>query len=413
MAKKPKAQTSQKKKVQTPKKKVTSSRKQPVARLGRTIEKLSTGSKSVISGKNVSLNPLSMYARCRIDPFSSPGSLGIPDTCGYRRIIVDYKGFCDINITGNCSAQILIMPGIPFTSAIKVSNSNSLSYVMSGNTVIPVASTDYTYSWYPLQVFPELMGVANAAPPAQAPNLYSADKARIVTLVTRLTYTGPALSPQGMTTVSSVPFSFQRGSGIATGNFTIKNTGGTDINQIGVNYFYVNTNIVPTLYTQDSVVHRPEVGDVIVAKHNGGDYAFKPLYKVPFVSIDRDAPSGGGGQYTFFGNVASLTSNGLVFIDEDWEGSVISLAGLANGMSFRLEQYLCVEYTPEMGSPFMRLAQVPPTASEYGLKAVDAVVKKMPVSVPLSQGTDPWYKTAARAISEIGSVILPFAKMLL
>jgi len=392
-------------------KSVPTSRAQPINRLQRTVAKLGKG---VNTTKNMkTLTPLHAYAKCRIDPFQSTGSLGIPDTCGYRRIIVDYKGYADITVTSNCNMQLILAPFIPFTSGIKVSNANSVNYNLNGNAVIPAANTDYSYGWFPLQIFPELLAAAAVQPGALYTNPYMADKARIVTLVSRITYTGPALSPQGMATVSSLPFSIQRGSATDTTNVAIAFSNGTSGNYSNAPFQVINTNIVPNIYTQDSVVHRPEVGDVIVAKHNGSDYTFKPMYRYPVCLVDKDAPNYSGGQYGFFGGVTSITANGLLFFDEDWEGTLIQLSGLAAGMSFRLEQYLCVEYTPEQGSPFMRLAQIPPTVSESGLKLVDSVVKQIPVSVPLNEGVEPWYKIAAKAISSIGGAAIPLIKYLL
>jgi hypothetical protein len=394
-----------------------------LARQVRTMARTSAQSKPMarkVQAVSKGENSLSQYVSCRLNPFSAMGSLGIPDDCGYRRIVVDYRAFTDITFSASSQLNILLMPMLPSPVFLKatVDNAVTFTYPSGGNITIAqgAANTTYQNGWIPAMIFPELQASAgigltpsgsfSAGNLVQVvvPNPYSADKGRLVTMCHRLVYTGTANNCSGTITASDIPFQI---AGVPSSSpFSIipvsqANVGGTQANYATAN---ININITPGLFSQDTISHRPEIGDVVLAKHSG-KYQFKPWYNTPFHLVNGNTAQSSA-EVPFTGFLPSLASGGIMFYDDQWSGTLLTVNGTTAGNTYRLESYFCIEYTPDQGSAFMRLAKDVPAVSSNLIDRVSDVAKQIPTTVSIAQGTEPWYIKAAKIAGAVGRAAL-------
>lgn len=369
------------------------------------------------------------YMRCRLDPFSFGSSMGIPDGSATRKIVIDYRHFQDINITANCNVFILAMPTLPCSGFIKCDTVTAANFTdQTGYKVlIPASGTTGNNSmnadWFPMMVPPEwwvqasspvFSGTTNQ--PLQSANPYGATRARIVTFATKIYYTGPANQCAGTLTANDVQITAEDGSitlnpqtvsmyeldNSFVGGSTTKIPAGT------INTLPITTNIATTNFSQSAVVSRPESGGLLLAKHTTKDYKWKPVFESPLCLQNNNATLTNFTATSFTAASTTTAHGGALgcpyFLDFDWLPTLITISGCTTGMTYRVEQSMCVEFDLQIGSAFERLAMQAPDLIGQVAAAFKAA-QTIPTMLPSNTSMEPWYIQAVRIARTIGKTL--------
>jgi hypothetical protein len=346
------------------------------------------------------------YIKCRFDPFNAPGSHGIPDGAGGKRILQDHRMYADLTIGSSGSMLIKALPTLPYAGAVKLTTTDT-SAKINGTTINANSSPGtFNYSWIPILSPTEWIAwtTSNIVPPgasrpAEILNPYAASRARIVTMALRLTYTGAASTAQGLVTIQSDRFMLQESATINQEALTMNNWNNTtDItlptDLVMERRFDTSTSI--TSLKPGAVTFRPEQTIYMLMKHASNDYKWCPMYATPVVLRDSST------QNTWFcGGINPGSSSqaycGICMIDPEWESADVIITGAAPGATYRLECVQCVEYEPMSSSGLYTFAKDPPENNAMAINAANNKAKDAPIAVIEK---DPWFKNAIRQIGQ-------------
>lgn len=334
---------------------------------------------------------LPAYVSCRLNPFTGPGGLGIPDGNNRSFIRTDVVSNDTISSIANGSFVIQTLPCLPATAMIAslgLMNVNGVS--MSPVTAYQPYSTLNTSAWVPLGVSASFSAYGTYAPGLIATDPYSATKCRIAAIGYRLIYTGPASTCAGSIVVTPNPIglsvSAQSTSAVipAIGNnyayATVDNALGSAVcTGVGTTMLALDTNVSSTIMTRGSHTFRPEEGLIIVPRHMSGIYETKPIAECPYAMLG-DFSTGATLPHTWY-NVLRRTSTysgGILFYDDSWETFQISASGLNPDASYRLETIFCLELNPAMNSSITPLATRVSQSNPEHMKLAERLLEKYP-----------------------------------
>lgn len=385
-------------------------RKQPKRRNGnknvgtRTTAQAST---NLISGQNTSKRSIksslydSMYAKCRLDPFSASGSMGIPDGIAARRIVIDHRSYTTLTVANAAvNFDVLVLPSLPFQAAIRTPTPQNLS--IDGNFGV---DGDANNRWTAINIPPEYRTLAGINPSnlAVASNPYESTNARIVTVGFKLTYIGKPIDASGTLLASSCPITFGNPDDrefatvgvstynvLAAGNYTNVSTRAVEPN--------VNNSPVA-----ESVFGRVDVGMKGVLKTMQPVSTIKPWLTDKVVLYDAATLRAFINRYPA---VAGFNQEGaLSFYDDRFQPIIISAQGMGVGTSLLLEVITCIEYFPEPSSTFSRLAKANTKDSAVTIKAVEQVLGTCPAVQTLREPS-PFVKFAS-VVSRTSKTLAP------
>lgn len=322
-----------------------------------------------------------MYAKCRLDPFNSMGSTGIPDGLSARKIVIDHRSFTNINFTGSgTSFDIVILPTLPFQAVFRTPTPANVT--LDGN--IGSAGT-INNTFVPINVPPEYMVNALNSPSnlTYGDNPFLSNQARIVTVGFKLTYTGPPVNASGTLLGSSVALDWTSGS---TNRLAAPTTGSwaaaTDSTYSNANTLDIdvtlNNNAVP-----ESVFVRTDQGAKGVLKTLQPVSTVKPWIGESYLPLNAAT----GRTFVGIGRNsagASIYPN-ICFFDNRFQSIMLSGSNMASGTGLLLEVITCVEYYPEPGSTFARLAKASPKTEPLTLRATEQVLAASPAIQPLGE----------------------------
>lgn len=352
-----------------------------------------------------------MYAKCRLDPFNSMGSNGVPDSCSLRTVVVDHRGYCDIQIGSAGTCVLKTLPAFPYGLLAKTGSTTGSLGINGVNYTQGATGVNYNLDWIPAITYSEYIPQAAAAyggtpiPPIGDP--FIAARYRIVTQAFRIYYTGQANVCSGIVTISSDSLSTDLASSMSQSAITLYSyTAGAQsgITLASGNYMCkrVSEGTVPGTLTPSSVNLRPETGANILIKHTAPEYDFVPMSEYGTVLV----PSAQAG-YSYIAQVLGATTyNPIVMgIDPGWESVIVSITGATNGSTFRVESVMCVEYEPLPSSNVVRFAKSNPHSNATIVAGIDKISKSIPVAIPLSQSMQPWLTQVAKFIGAIAPTV--------
>jgi len=345
-----------------------------------------------------SINKTSMhqFATCRVDPFNNKGSMGVPDNDTTPRIVVDYRTYADITFTRAGSAQVTVLPLLPTFAGLGLSSGCSATVVdaFGSRDVVPNPgmSNQQAGGLIPIATPPDLLSYFATAPVSPAAGqpqfvnpIYNASKARVVTLASRLSYTGQAMQCSGVITTSHGQFEApitdnpMNSEGLNTYN---QLTGGP-VAVAATNFAAVTKGILTTsgsTYQQETITGRPESGVTSIAKKTNERFEWKPCSHNPY--FVAQTASAGNLIPIFAAEVGTNRLGQNFFHDDSWKPTCHTISNIIPGHSYRLELYLCMEFAVENNSPFERFAKIPPSIPSKDLLHIEKVVHQMPLAVP-------------------------------
>lgn len=347
----------------------------------------------------------SMYAKCRLDPFSASGSMGIPDGIAARRIVIDHRSFTTIAVANAASNfDILILPTLPYQAIMRTPTPVNVS--IDGSFGVAGAAN----AWIPINIPPEYLTLARIDPSnfAIGQNPYESMSARIVTVGFKLTYIGKPIDASGTLLASSCPVTFGNPDErvVATINGVTYNFAGA------VNYTNVNARFIePSINNSpvnESVFTRVDLGCKGVLKTLQPVSTIKQWIpdKVLLVDATTNTP--------LVNRIASgglNTEGAMSFYDERFQPILISATGLGVGTSVLLEVITCMEYFPEPSSTFARLAKSNTKTNDRTIKAVEQVLGSCPAVQTLREPSpfNKFINVISRTSKTIAPMLGPYA----
>jgi hypothetical protein len=352
-------------------------------------------------------NAYAMYAKCRLDPFNTLGSVGVPDASSARRVVVDHRVFADFTIGTSGTCVLKTFAAFPCPLFFKVgSNTGSLT-VNGTNFVQGATGTNYNLDWIPAMVFSEYssQSVSGFGAATTVLDPFVSARYRVVTQAFRIFYTGQANTCAGMITVQSDPITMEASPSVNPYLLTqFTYTGGSQSTQSLLSGLYyavkISSGSSPYALYPNTVQSRPETGANILVKHTAPAYDWVPMREYLITPMSGEQPT-----YAYTALVSSFSNGAFQGIDPAWESVTITMNGFTPGTSFRVECVMCVEYEPMPASSVARFAKETAISSPAAVAVVDAVAKTIPVSVPLSMNMAPWVRQAIRTISSLGPAI--------
>jgi hypothetical protein len=372
------------------------------AKSNRTIMSISKDLQKPI---RTSMPKLPPYVHCRIDPFGSDGTSSIPDGANTSFITSDTRMFDNISLTqpstvSTYSFTIQTLPTLP-SSAIIVGASAPLS--INGINI-----TDATFSsslngpssttyQAPLSVLPPFVGAPSATgnylPGTISNDPYNSNTARLVAAGYRLIYTGPALTCQGVITVTPSDVGIAEGPDtsvvLATNPLGIRDTAGTIV-PITANtpQLALDAGLLSKAMTRDTVTLRPEQGLTFIPRHKGANYKVQPTTDMAKAIVANASNIGTIGANNMFGrnNVAasSTYNGGVIWFDNDWTGCKICVQDVNYDATFRWETIWCMEYNPAPGGVLSTLTKEATKSAPSEIIQAEKILAQMPIAQPLS-----------------------------
>lgn len=356
--------------------------------------------------------PLKDYLVCRLDPFNSMGSTGIPDASGGKRIVVDHRNFYDVIISSSGGLNMLLVASPSTPLLVKdIADSTTGGSVTSGGISTTLTNTRATING-------NYVGLPNldwkpyvtTSPISQAYNPYGAQKFRVVTCACRVTYTGTVLNGAGMISVfpntldteeTPIPNQYSVASFAATG-------AASTVYPVGELLVNVIDTTTPSVPIPGTVSQRAVNPVQITCSRVTPNSRFQSIPNQP-VSYTTPVSSDPSGTNTNNPLLAVLSSGnaahiGMMPIDTQFTAPYINVRGMLAGTSLRIETVVCVEYMLESKSPFSPLAHDIPSTNDNLLAFVDKKIADAPVAAPPGR-----YKAlAAKLLSQAGTVATAF-----
>lgn len=321
------------------------------------------------------------YSCCRmygIIPRSPPS---IPDGCSGKHMAV-----CLYNIDrvspGSAGQTLYIQQNGWLPAPLYISSPAATAFSVNG-IACSVARV-------PLGISPEYsIGIPNSTPgnTLDALDVYRASGVRIVSNTVIIKYTGPVNTCAGMirafenhisvsdpimtTGTSATTTAPTTGIGFAGTNTAATNTrfanSGTGICQLDGSF-----NPVPP---PDNFSCRPEKGMVVRMKHRSSTFAQRPIYPTPLGFYAGSATiSAATGFATNAVCEIGQYGGGFISYDNNWVGNAIALENLNADASYTIETMVCVEFTPQANSAFVKLTKAGPPANR---KIIDNVEQQL------------------------------------
>jgi hypothetical protein len=369
------------------------------AKSNRTIMSISKDLQKPIKTSMPKLPP---YVHCRIDPFGSDGTSSIPDGANTSFITSDTRMFDNISLTqpslaGTYSFIIQTLPTLP-ASALIVGATAPLTVngvTITDATFLDMIGPNSTYYQAPLSVLPPYLGdpsaTANYLPGSATNDPYNSNTARLVAAGYRLIYTGPALTCQGIITVTPSDVGIAPGPDtfVATNPLGIRDTAGTIV-AIAQNtpQLVLDSGRNPYAMTRDTVTLRPEQGLTFIPRHKGSNYKVQPTTDLAKAILANAGAIGGIGGNNMFGrnNVAGVSTynGGVIWYDNDWTSCKICVQDVNPDATFRWETIWCMEYNPAPGGVLSTLTKEATKSAPSEIIQAEKILAQMPIAQPLS-----------------------------
>lgn len=340
------------------------------------------------------------YLHCRLDPFASKGSVGLPDGSSGRKIIVDHRFYTDISFTDEkpTSFAIQTLPFLPVAAIITPLGDPDIRV----NGLKITGPRPLTRNWAPCSNASSWVAGNKYMPNLLSADPFSSSKARCIAQAAKLTYMGPANTCAGLITVNPSDV------GCAPGNLNKKihqlmagdETGDGD-NEPFTNCIKVDMSTSPTAINPGGVNFRPEEGAIFVARHKTDTYEFKPIHDYPLMPVYSEADEdntliGSDGQS---GTGATYYRGGVSWYDDDWSAAQFVVTGANADAVYRLEMVMCMEYLPTTSSGFAQMAKEMAKQNLPTLRLAEQTQRNAPIA--RASNSPSLFRTAMQAVGMV------------
>lgn len=323
------------------------------------------------------------YARCRLDPFNSGPSMGLPDSNATPKLVFDHRSVQDFSVNGN--ASLLILPTLPFGACIKPDTTVANNINIEGAGIVQLTSAANVASWIPINWYQDAVPADNTTMSPTSILTSISSKLRVVGVAYRLICTSPSINISGIveTVDSEMTVGSREINAVAVqqtnpneANPVTWTAGTVDIRMVNMNLGERVQATVPK-----TVQQRPEVQPQGILKHSG-PYMWDEIHESPIVPVSGFANNGA---FFTFGAGTNFQKFGAVTCWADGFSVKRIRISTPQSVSFRLETLVCVEYVLTPNSPFARIATPRTKVDSRSVELVDTAISAMPASVTPGQ----------------------------
>jgi len=325
------------------------------------------------------------YSCCRLlgtIPRSIPS---IPDGSSGKHICVCLYSLDRINLTGATAPGQLVLQLQAWVPLNLTAVCTTSAFALNGNTYNAGVIA-------PGGVAPEFqISQAQTTPgwTSSALDVYGATAMRIISLTSKITYTGPVHTCSGAIRIyenhMSLNPAFQTTSTSSTSTAPTTGIALNIYNGSGASTAYAPVNtpvltidgasvgaIVPPMHQS----WRPEAGVIVRCKHRTNKFESVPVAVTP-LGMTAATPTTLGNNRVFNSYTATSSNygGGILGFDNDWTGVTVLLDGINADSSYTVETMCCVEFQPSVGSPYYKLTKESPSANPSSIRKVDATLR--------------------------------------
>lgn len=366
---------------------------------------------------------LSPYIHCRLNPFHSVGSPGIPDGTSVRRVIFDHRSRSVVQCNGTGLLDIQFIPGLPCGALYRsFSTSTTPQWIVDGNNIIDpnivtgsaVATQGGAIGWVQGNFYPEWLALA-----LQAPNTNNADsspipssRARVVSVGWKISYIGQPMQASGYYYATRTPVDLV-GSNVlnpdpllvyATGATIVQTTYAVDNAWCQV----MNATQPAGAATQMQTSDRIDVGATGVLRANAQpDWKIMPRqnwFPVQQTSSGNTQLSG------MIDSIPGVSYGSMRFWDDRFDPTTVRIQGMTSGTTLLVETVACVEYEVDVNNILSRIAEPAVINKPQLLNDTEKLLAGMPISEKLIDIDKP-YNTALRTMGNAARQATKFAKL--
>jgi hypothetical protein len=316
----------------------------------------------------------------------------IPDGSTARHVPVPFVVTDYITVKSGGGFNYNLVPWFPC--------SGLLSGFLAGNLIINGASTtrDYFSSGFAYPIgLPNLYRAGNVGTQTipgshtSSADLYDSTAMRFVSVSSRITYTGAAMTAAGTFTgyESKHPLNPTGSTTTTSATVTAPTTGSycllsdttpasayanvaTDMRVLDGPVFSTGFNATLASTPCQSIEHRVELGLDSILTHSGSNFQFQPMPQTAFAAVFQQGSGTASSAVNALGNISCITANdvysnnkyggGLLAADNDWNSSTVLVRGVPDGATFLIKTCVCVEFTPGYASAFSQISKDSPRA---------------------------------------------------
>lgn len=341
------------------------------------------------------------YMRCRLNPFDSTGSEGLPDGSSVRRLVKDIRVFYDVVIGTSGAVQMYVMPEIPHGIMFKDISPSTTGLIVNGQSVTgPYQGVGTAGGWYAPTQADWVTWASTAATTDTLFNPWGATRARLVTQAARIIYTGKVVDCAGTITVLPVDLSAEETNVMnrqAVQRMTP--TGATNgtfaINTVELKDWIVGNSV--TTLVPGAVTLGSSEGALMVLKRNNIEAAHFQSMASPFILGEL-------GQVATLCDVGTV-GNATALYDATFSSCFAVIRGATPGSTYRIEVVQCVEFGVGPTSPLTDFTKVPMPLNDKFIKLPEQILSNMPIAGNLSFGDK-----LMNAIKQYGPTALSLAQ---
>lgn len=348
------------------------------------------------------IGKMSPYIHCRVNPFMSGTSQGVPDGSNADYVVTDLLASDSITTVTTAGFKIQTLCALPITACIKGLGAAGVNDVTINGVAYaqPNDSATGDGGYYPLGIPAVWKGNFTFSPGDPPTDALAASKIRMIAMGYCLTYTGTASSCAGSAVITPNDWSLTSANVQSTLGAAAANPGDIALEVVGANgttqtYAARNTGLLQTAgatsstaFVKDSSVYRLDRKLYIFPKHLSRDFSILPVMPVcpgvGGVAADVDAGVATNLRNLFSGTGLTDNLNSSIFwYDGDWRNFQVVVTGMGTGASYRWDTVVCFESNPALSSAIaaFTLKQSPfnPTEIAIANGFVNASTPGMPV----------------------------------
>jgi len=317
------------------------------------------------------------YLQCRLDPFNAKPSAGIPDGNSLPKIVIDHRIATTVTVGTSGNFSVVIVPCLPHMQLFKAATSITGYTLSSGVTPSTLSLYGTPGFWTSMQT-PREFAAYQAYTGSGLQEVfgpYSASAFRIVTLATRVSYTGVPTAASGTYTVYSD--SARKEDGRRPAALPVDVNSGVSMSSGDSYITSLDLNPPQGMLSAGTLVQRTDIPLMVINKHVG-DYNFVDVPGSKTFLVDTTLTATPTWVSTIASAAPPLTA-GVLGYDSSWQPAVIQIDGAATGATFRFETIICVEYVPGVQSDAYRLAK-PSANAPQAIAETETQVAKTPVA---------------------------------
>jgi hypothetical protein len=377
------------------------------------------------------------YAHCRLHPFGTATSTGIPDGSNVRRLVFDHKSRSTINcLAAGGVLDIQFIPALP-AGALYRSTTNPLAGPASAPfTVDGYVVWDYNLAngaggtafgsqigWQMGNIYQEYAAWALASETTDTAPLQPVpgQRARVVSIGWRIMYVGQPVLASGYYTVTAQPAKFD--------NQMVQNSQPLSLYQAGVNSSTPgNVYPVNSVYTRlmnfattpfgaipQQNTLRIDQGACGVLRSDTSDHSYLAHTKEGYFIEGTFAPNAAPNIASAIDLIPNVSYGTVNFWDDRFDPVTVRIQGMSANTSLIVETVACVEYEVDPTSIMSRVAAPSPPLNTATIQNVGAFLRSQPLAKPvreeatLSQNFMKFARTAMKVASYSNSPMAPLA----